>query len=182
MKNLLNEAIVYLAGPIECVKDFGVGWRDDFIMKSDHLNLDIINPCNKPSNCTAEVGRSGERTVDRLRRQRKWSELQRFVKGFRREDLRFTDLADFLILYINPSIHMCGSYDEAFNAERQKKPLFAICEGGIEKLPTWLFGVFSTNEVFDNVDQCIAHLEKLNDGRIELDDRWVLIRKYLAEM
>ena len=86
--------------------------------------------------------------------EERWEDMRNFVKGFRREDLRFTDMADFIVIKVDRDTHMCGSYDELFVAERQRKPLFCIIEGGIKELPTWLFGVFRLENIFSNVDDC----------------------------
>jgi len=69
--------------------------------------------------------------------------------------------------------------NELFVAERQRKPLFCIIEGGIKELPTWLFGVFRLENIFSNVDECIERLVELDDQEEELDRCWVLIRQYL---
>ena len=178
----LNEAICYLSGPIDKAQDLGKGWRKEFIAKSSHIGMSIIDPCNKPASFVHEV--TGDvRTVTKMREEKKWQELQQFVKKFRREDLRFTDVSDFLVVYIDPDVPSYGTLDELFTAEDQKKPLFCIVKGGIDKLPTWLFGVFRLEEVFSNVDECIAHINKIDKGEINIEDdrRWVLFRKELRE-
>ncbi len=174
-KSKLNRAIVYLSGAIDKAPDLGRGWREDFIIRAKHLNLRIIDPCNKPASFVHEI-QGDVRTVNVLREQEKWEELQSFVKKFRREDLRFTDISDFLVVYIDPSVPSYGTLDELFLAEREHKPLLCIVKGGIKHLPTWLFGVFRLNEVFSSVEECILHLDKLNQGELDLDLRWVLIR------
>lgn len=177
----LKDAVAYLSGPIDQATDLGIGWRQKFIEQAKSLDLDIIDPCNKPSGCAPEV-KDGHRLADVLRSEKDWTNLQIFAKKLRREDLRFTDICDFVVVYINKAIYTVGTWDEVFVAERQKKPIFAIVEGGLAGLPTWLFGVFELNEVFSSVEECVAHLQKLNNGEIELDDRWVLIRDYLEAM
>jgi len=174
----LDEAIVYLSGAIDRAKDFGKGWRNEFINKASHLGMQIIDPCNKPASFVHEV-RGDVRTVTAMRENKQWEELQQFVKQFRREDLRFTDVSDFLVVYIDPDIPSYGTLDELFTAEDQKKPCLCIVNGGIEKLPTWLFGVFRLEEVFSSVEECISHLNKIDSGEIEMDRRWVIFRKEL---
>lgn len=178
MNNLKN-AICYLSGPIEKAHDLGLGWRKEFIEKAKNLNLVIIDPCNKPTSFTHEI--KGEMvTVNSLRKERRWTELTDYVKRFRREDLRFVDISDFLIVYIDPDVPSFGTLDELFTAEDQKKPLFCICVGGIDKLPSWLFAVFKLNEIFENIDQCIAYLNEINQKESLQDDRrWVLCRDAL---
>lgn len=178
--NRLNEAVVYLSGAIDKAQDLGKGWRNDFISKSSHLGMKIIDPCNKPASFVHEI--SGDvRTVTKMRNDKQWEELQKFVKKFRREDLRFVDVSDFVIVYIDPEVPSYGTLDELFTAEDQKKPCICIVKGGIENLPTWLFGVFKLNEIFSTIEECIEYLNKIDTGiiNIEEDRRWVLFRKEL---
>ena len=174
--NKLSGARVYLSGPIEYASDLGKGWREEFTKRSKELGLDlvIINPCNKPLHLAPEV--SGEySTTTELRKNKDWAGLRKAVKIFRRQDLRFTDISDALVIYVDRNIHMCGSYDEAYTAERQRKPIFCIVKGGIAELPTWLFGVFKLEHIFPTVEACIQYLYELSHREIELDDNWVLI-------
>jgi len=176
----LAEAIVYLSGAIDRAKDLGKGWRNEFIEKTSHLRMQIINPCNKPASSLHEV--IGDfRTVEKMRQERKWEELQQFVKEFRHQDLRFTDASDFLVVYIDPDVPSCGTLNEVYTAEAQQKPCLCIIKGGIDKLPTWLFGVFRLDEIFSTLDECIDHINKIDSGETEMDRRWVLFRKQLRE-
>jgi hypothetical protein len=180
MSGKLAKSIVYLSGPIDNAKDFGKGWRENFIDNTKHLNMSIINPCNKPASCVHEV--TGDvRTVSKIRESENWKEMQDFVKQFRREDLRFTDVSDFLVAYIDADIPSWGTPDEIYTAERQKKPILAIVNGGIKRLPTWLFGVFRIDEIFSTVEECINHLNKIDSGEIKMDRRWVLFRQQMKD-
>jgi hypothetical protein len=176
----LDQARVYLSGAIDYAPDLGVGWRNEFIRlsKQSGLLLSIIDPCNKPAPFIHEINNE-HLSVETFRKEKRWADLQAFVKGFRRQDLRFTDIADFLVIYVNKNVHMCGSYNELFVAEMQKKPIFCIVEGGLEKMPTWLFGVFRLENVFNSVEECVSHLSRLNKQSEPLDSAWVLIQKYL---
>ncbi len=181
--NKLKDAIVYLSGAIDQAKDLGRGWREEFKAKSSRLKMRIIDPCNKPSSFVHEV-KGDIRTVSKLREEKNWIELQKFVKKFRREDLRFTDVSDFLIVHIDPLVPSYGTLDELYTAEDQKKPCLCIIEGGKEKLPTWLFGVFRLEEIFSSIDECIDYLSKIDSGQISIEEdrRWVLFRKELQQL
>lgn len=179
--NTLHKSRCYLSGSIDDSKDLGVGWRKELRNKAHDADLGIrfIDPCDKPESCAPEVF-EGKRVVDKFRDAEDWRGMRDFVKILRREDLRFTDIADFLIVKVDPNVHMCGSYDELFLAERQRKPIFCIIEGGIEKLPVWLFGVFHLENIFESVDECIEHLKILNNTPLEdLASCWVLIGQHL---
>jgi hypothetical protein len=136
----------------------------------------MIDPTNKPTHLRKEVGEE-KRTQQRLRQEGKFRELQQFVREYRHQDLRFVDLCDCLIAYVDPDVHMCGSYDEIFTAERQKKPRMVIVKGGLRRCPFWLFDVFDLKDMFENVEDCVERLDEINKGRYPLDDRWILIRE-----
>jgi hypothetical protein len=178
--NKLDQATCYLSGSIEAAKDGGVSWRQDFIKSIENANLKIqcIDPTNKPGDPSMKIGENKE-YQNQLQANGRFEELQQYVTNYRRFDLRFTDISDFIVAAIDPSLHLCGTYDEVFLAERQKKPRFAICKGGLYKLPRWLFGVFKLEDVFEDINGVIERLVQLNNGTYLMDDRWVLIRKYL---
>ena len=174
---VLNKSIVYLSGPIDHAKDHGVGWREEFKLKTEAIGLVYLDPTKKPGEKMSETTVE-KNTVAEFKKNKDWDGLKKYVKNFRRIDLRFVDLSDFLVIYIDTSVHMMGSYDELFVAERQRKPIFAIVEGGIEKASSWLFGC-STEKLFNNLDECVEHLHKINNGEIKLSDKFCLIRKYI---
>jgi len=176
----LNNAITYLCGPIDRVPDAGVVWRKRFttLIKERNLSIKILDPTNKPAGqiSESEVERD---YMNRLKAQKKWDELKVFVQNLRRTDLRFVDYSDFVVARVDQSVHMCGTYDEIFLAEKQHKPVLIICEGGKACLPNWLFGVARIDEIFDTVEDCVDYLCKLNSGDIPIDSRWVLVKQYL---
>ena len=90
-------------------------------------------------------------------------------------------VSDFIVVYIDPEVPSYGTLDELFTAEDQQKPCLCIIKGGIDKLPTWLFGVFRLSEIFSTVDDCIEYINKIDSGEIEMDRRWVIFRKELRE-
>jgi len=171
MKNKLEHATCYLSGPIDYAKDDGIGWRSDFIKKSKHLNLTVLDPTNKPTSQKSEVGVEKDYHKN-LRLKQDIVGLRDFAKKIRRVDLRFCDLCDFLIAYIDTDIYACGTWDEIIVCERQKKPIFGIFPKGIFNAPLWCYAMFRPNEMFSSVDELIQHLDGLSHS--ELDDRWVL--------
>jgi len=38
------------------------------------------------------------------------------------------------------------------------------------------------NLMFDDAEECMKYLAKVNNGDVKLDDRWVLLRKQLDEI
>jgi len=42
-------------------------------------------------------------------------------------------------------------------------------------LPTWLVDLVNYDEMFESVEECVNHLEKMNSGKIAIDDRWIKV-------
>lgn len=178
--NVLDGSVCYLSGAMEKAADFGISWRQKFIKLTKDLNIRAIDPTNKPKTLGNQCIEDKNK-VQRLKDAEKWDELSDFAKSFRRADLRFCDLCDFLVVYVDKDVPTWGTPDELYTVEDQKKPIFAIVEGGKKQTPAWLFAVLDHNYIFSSVEECVEHLRNINNGTIPLNNRWVLIRQYLSE-
>ena len=178
--NILKNAVCYLSGSMEYCPNNGQAWRKQLKELSEKSGLDInfLDPTDKPKGLMAET----KGIYSSLRNGKQWVDLQKYVKRIRRDDLRCVDLSDFIVVCIDRKIHACGTYDEVFTAEDQQKPILCISVGGKEELPGWLFAVFKIEEIFDSVEACVQYIKDLNEGKLPVDDRWVLIRDYLKEV
>ena len=38
------------------------------------------------------------------------------------------------------------------------------------------FGIVKHQEIFNSVDECVEYLEKLDKGKIKLDERWIVYK------
>jgi len=182
-KGVLDKSLAYLIGPIDEAKDQGIGWRRELIKLSQDYGLKIkfLDPTNKLEGLQQEVGTEQDRII-RYRERGRWKDLSNFMKVIVRVDLRQVDFSDFVIAKVDKNIHMCGSYHEIFVADIEKKPILTIIEGGKKNAPAWLFGILDHNLMFDDEEECVKYLVKINDGDVGLDDRWVLLRKQLDEI
>jgi len=176
-KPLIDGCYVYLSGPIDDAKDKGINWRRHFslLSKQNNLNLVLLDPTNKPEGLPSEIDEE-QSYISTLREEGKWSELRKFMKKIVRYDLRMVDISDFVVAYIDKNIHMCGTYNEAIIADIEKKPILLIIEGGKKMCPSWLFGIVHYDYMFDNVEECVAYLCKVNNRSVIIDDKWVLMR------
>ena len=176
---LLKGATCFLSGPIDRVADDGVQWRLYIREKAEEMDLGLsfFDPCDKPEGLGCEIGVEKTKVQD-LIRDGKWDEAQEFVKTFRRYDLRGVDTSDFVIVKVDLDVHMCGTYDELFTAEREQKPVLVIMGKGQKKedIPTWLVAFIRPEEIFETEDECLEYLDKLNKGELEFDRRWVPIK------
>jgi hypothetical protein len=173
---------------MEFVADHGVEWRRKFIKLSQEkgLNIDFIDPTNKPGDDEMQIGENKEHQL-RLKREGRFLELRNYVHGYRRYDLRFVDISDFLVVVIDPRVPQWGTANEVYFAEMQHKPMFFICENGLYNLPNWLFDVVDIREVdgktvsnvYGSIEDVIEELVSLDMGYKPMTDEWVLVRKHI---
>ena len=173
--NRLNKQRVYLAGAIDRVADRGMGWRDmitPFLIK---MGIVVYNPLKK----TTETGIENNNVQNdkiKLKLEKKYDELSILMKDIRTVDLRLVDISDFLIVSLDLNTHPCGTYEEIFWANRQKKPIIIHIEQGKENMPDWLFGTvphelfFSTWHDIENYLIHINSSEKIYNLR-----RWFFL-------
>lgn len=144
--------------------------------KDKGLPFKFFDPCDKPKGMGSEIGDEKLR-IQKLMKKKKWEQAKMEVKVFGRYDLRMVDLSHALVLYCDTNVHLCGSYEEFVTAKRQHKPCFVIMAEGQDKyeIPTWLIQHLNEDEVFNSVEECVQHLELMNQGKIIIDDRWVIV-------
>lgn len=170
--NRLKNQRVYLAGAMDRVPDRGAGWRADITPFLKELGVVVFNPLNKPT----ETGIEDERSHT-LRREFKekgeYDELAAMMKVIRTTDLRLVDISDFLVVNLDINTHPCGTLEEIFWANRQKKPIIVHVEQGKSKAPDWLFGTIPHDMIFSEWDEVEAYLKHIDSGeQIDLKGRW----------
>lgn len=180
--NKLKDSICYLIGGIDFCENQGVTWRRTLIQKCAERDFGIkfLDPTNKLEGLKLDVGSEQER-IEELKLAKQWDSLRKLMRTIVRQDHRCVDISDFIIMYIDTKIHMCGSYFELRAALSQKKPYFIIVKGGRANTPNWLFGILDYNCIFDDIPSVISRLQEIDSG-CKLNDRWVLIRDKLKEL
>ena len=104
------------------VADAGTVWRMKIREDLADLGLVWLDPTRKPINVGLED--------DESRRRRKHNKsvgdyraVRAEMKKIRHVDLRMVDICDFVIVNLDMDIHACGTYEEIFLANSQKKPV-----------------------------------------------------------
>lgn len=187
----LDCAVGYMSGPMEFVADHGIEWRRKFVslVSKAGLKIDLIDPTNKPGGIDVKIGEN-KAHQEALQKQGRWKELRDYVKSYRRYDLRFVDISDFMVVVVDPRVPQWGTSNEVYTAEQQHKPMFFICDGGLKNLPRWLFDVIDLDNpekgrrcnVFETVEQVVTELVSLDMGLYPMSNEWVLVRKNLELM
>jgi len=173
--NKLNGLRFYLAGPIDQAIDDGVGWRNDLKPWLTKRNVRSLDPCDKPIAYSAYKEIDGEKKkMAELKESGRYFELTKQMRSIVHVDLRMVDVSDVVIVYLDPSISMCGTYHELINALQQRKPTLVVIEGGKIKAPNWLFGIMNFNFMFDDFESLRIFLNQIDEGVITADlSRWV---------
>lgn len=170
--NRLKNQRVYLAGAMDRVADRGAGWRDLITPFLQEMGIVVFNPLNKPTDTGLE-DQDSHIIKTKLKSQKRYDELSSMMKTIRSVDLRMVDISDFLVVNLNLDIHPCGTYEEIFTANRQKKPILIHVEQGKEHAPDWLFGTIPHQMIFSNWQELQSYLIHINSSEnIEHHKRW----------
>jgi len=170
--NRLKNQRVYLAGAMDRAIDRGNGWRNDITPFLNDLGVVIFNPIKKPTQIGLEDAGVHQHKLQ-LKKEKKYDELSYLMKVIRSVDLRLVDISDFLIVNLDLDIHPCGTYEEIFWANRQKKPIIIHMVQGKQSAPDWLFGTIPHEMIFSSWDLVKDYL-KLVDNSIKINthNRW----------
>jgi len=170
--NRIKNQRCYLAGAMDRVIDRGKGWRQEITPFLESLGIVVFNPITKPT----EIGLEDYDThlvKTKLKKKKRYEELSSMMKVIRSVDLRLVDISDFLIVNLDLDIHPCGTYEEIFWANRQKKPIIIHMEQGKEHTPDWLFGTVPHQMIYSDWNDIYGYLEHINSSEnINTYNRW----------
>lgn len=179
--NKLYRTKCYLVGPIEKAEDSGVNWRQQIAYHLNRMGIIVYDPCNKPfeaKNSLLDETPDFQKRIKELRASGRYDELSSIIKEVRIYDLRLVDLADFIIFNYDPDISTCGSWEEFFESNRSKKPIFFICEKGDDRVPTWVFATIPHKYIYNSLESVLDMLWDIHNGKKNIDsDRWRLLKK-----
>ena len=170
--NRLKNQRCYLAGAMDRVVDRGAGWRDNISPFLEELGISVFNPLKKPTNIGVEDNNVAQ-YKKYLKQHNQYDELSQIMKTIRAVDLRMVDISDFLIVNLDIDTHPCGTLEEIFWANRQKKPILIHMVQGKQHAPDWLFGTIPHQFIFDSWTGLKDYLLLINN-RIDIltMDRW----------
>ncbi len=157
MINNLKKMRTYLVGAMDRVVDGGIGWRKAITPMLSELEIQVLNPCDKPIE-SAKEGPDTRTIIDYYKQTGQFNKIRDEYGHIRNADLRCVDVSDFVIANIDMNVHMCGSYEEISTANRQKKPILVWCEQGKTQAPNWLFFMLPHEHIFSSMDQLLAYL------------------------
>jgi nucleoside 2-deoxyribosyltransferase len=170
--NRLNNQRVYLAGAMDRVADRGTGWRDSITPFLQDLGVVVFNPIKKPSVIGMEDFTTHQ-LKQKLKNEQNYDELSKLMKVIRSVDLRLVDISDFLVVNLDLDTHPCGTLEEIFLANREKKPIIIHMVQGKQNAPDWLFGTIPHEMIFSSWNEIKNYLSHINCSEIINDHkRW----------
>jgi hypothetical protein len=173
---LLAGTRVYLCGAMDRVPDGGVEWRKRLTPRLKELGVVLFDPTNKPF-YDGKGDESDRKQREEWVKNGEYDKIREFVKEFRGGDLRMVNNCDFVIIYIDVNVHMCGSYEEIAIATHEKKPILVVCEQGKPRTPQWLFGQLPHEHIFGSFDELMTYLHGIDEhGLDDESGRWYFYR------
>jgi hypothetical protein len=174
-KNLLAGTRCYLIGSIE----YGDAetWRNQVTKAFNEMNIRCYDPLNKPFILDFDETPAFRANMIKWRDEGKYDKLSKHMKQIRISDLSLVDKSDFLICYIDLDVLTIGSWEEFFQANKLKRPIFLIIKQGKKKCPTWIFGTIPHKYIYDSIEQAVDMIRAIDAGKKPIDsDRWKLLR------
>lgn len=170
--NRLKNQRVYLAGAMDRVTDRGTGWREYITPFLSDLGITVFNPLKKPT--TVGLEDDFTHTLKKeLKDKEDYETLSRLMKNIRAVDLRLVDISDFLLVNLDLDTHPCGTLEEIFLANRQKKPIIIHMVQGKKHAPDWLFGTIPHQMIFSSWEDIKEYLININtSSQISDFKRW----------
>lgn len=176
MLNLLESTKTYLVGHMQYVS--GRDWREDITDCLKPLHITCFNPYKKPFIKDVEEDEASRHEMEELMNDGEYDKVTQRMKTVRAYDLNLVDRSDFIIAHLVPDVASWGSAEEITTAVRMKKPVFISMQGGKEKTPLWMLGMFPHKYIYNSLDEIIKMLYSIDSGTKKIDsDRWRLLKK-----
>jgi nucleoside 2-deoxyribosyltransferase len=173
--NILNKTKTYLVGHMQYSN--GSDWRKYVKQELTPLNIQCFYPYDKPFLKDVEEGDHIREKFKQQMENGEFDDVQAHMREIRSYDLNLVDRCDFVIAHLIPQIASWGSAEELTTSVRMKKPTFISIEGGKKKCPLWLLGMFPHKYIYDNVDDIISVIKKIDSGEKSIDyERWRLLK------
>jgi len=162
----------YLAGAMDRVPDGGIEWRQDIQKELADLKVFWLDPTNKPIDIGIE-DIANRRIRKEAKLQGRYDLIQHDMKVIRGVDLRMINISDFMVVNIDMEVHACGTYNELFLANTEKKPIIIRVEQGKAACPDWLLGTIPYQMIFSTWQEVYDYLRHVAyDKKVDTFRRW----------
>lgn len=152
--------------------------RDQITSHLSKYNIIVYNHYNQPF-----LDIDAEESLVKQNKINEWMDSEQYdkvteLRNIRLFDLKLIDLSDFVIFLYSPEIPTCGSYEEFFEANRSKKPIFFVNTGTKKKTPAWVLWTIPHKYIYSSLEEVYKVLDEIDSGKRAIDsDRWKLLKK-----
>jgi nucleoside 2-deoxyribosyltransferase len=163
---------LYCAGPMQYTSDEH-SWRDLVTDRLEKYGVEVLNPAAR-SRFAVESKDIRERMNKEIEAGN-YDAVRQEGKLIRNADLRWVDLSDFIVVYLDLQIPTVGTWEELFLANRSKKPVLVVLKQTKSKTPLWLMWTLPHQHIFSSFDELFDYLEYI-DSSDEIQNvgfRWV---------
>ena len=173
--SVLLKTKTYLIGPMQYAEDSGTQWRKYISGELNTLGITCYDPTIPMfTDDLDEVNSKSTRL--QMMKDGNYDEVASQMKRVRTHDLSLVDRTDFIYCYIDPKIPSLGTDEEFVTANRMKKPIFVVVEGGKKNSPLWLMGQIPHKYIFDYHELAIDKIKQIDNNEIKIDSsRWRLL-------
>lgn len=96
----------------------------------------------------------------------------------RNRDLAACDLSTFIVAKLNPKVVSYGIVDEIITSRRNGRPVFLVIEGKYKNCPLWLCSYFKSDWVYNDYDEVIDKLIKIDKGEESINSKnWKILEE-----
>ena len=159
--NRLKGLACYLSGPIDFAEDMGCGWRDNITPILEKMNVKVFNPLSHSFDGAEEIPYKRVE-MDKMLKNGDYAGVHKEMKQLVHMDLRSVDIASFLIVNYDSTVHMCGTYEEIFKCNTQVKPCLIVHKKPRKELSSWMYGRFPPEHFFASWEELYIYLEDIN--------------------
>jgi len=161
--NRLKGLSAYLSGPIDFEKDLGHGWRNMITPFLESMGVKVLNPLSPPFSGADKIPEKRIR-MDNMLKNNQFEELHKEMKELVHMDLRSVDLSSFIVCNYDSTIHMCGTYEEIFQASKSKIPVLLVHKKSRNELSSWMYGRFNPQYFYASWDKLKMYLTDINSN------------------
>jgi hypothetical protein len=174
--NILNKTKAYLAGNLENANHTTNTWRSYIKEELKSSNITFLSPLEHMFIDDIPENEGNQSVVKGYRANGDFEAAHQHMKKIIRKDLRLVDISDFFIFNFDTKTPTYGTMHELVLASQQRKPVF-ISVGDKHNCPLWIMGLFPHKYIYNNVEEIVGVLKKIDKGEIEINNsRWRLLK------
>lgn len=152
--------------------------RDEITEQFKKYGIIVYNHYSQPF-----IHTDAEESLVKQNKINEWMESEQYdkvteLRNIRTFDLKLIDISDFIIFVYSSESKTCGSYEEFFEANRSKKPIFFVNLSHKKTTPAWILWTIPHRYIYSSMEELYKTIEEINNGSKSIDsERWKLLKQ-----